>query len=198
MKADPVLVNEFKAILDDLVAAGRGPAKAALARQSRRACRLRRDGWLLALDRAVGRSVMRKRAAAELLAGLVDLPEAAERFESWLRDADLAWRAEVIAFVGRKGLARFAPLLNDALGGNADGLCQAYAITAAGELKSGANLPALLKLACDPAFDPLFRRTLPALQDYADPLCRPALGRFFQADRPKEVRVLAAWGLSKL
>src|SRR5262249_17261290 len=119
-------------------------------------------------------------------------------FESWLADADLAWRAEVIALVGRRKLARFAPLLNDALDGNADDLCRAYAITAVGELRSEANLPALLKLACDPAFDPLFRRTLWTFKDFPHPLCRPALERFFQADRPKEVRVLAAWGLGKL
>src|SRR5262249_12689273 len=154
------------------------------ARLSRRARRLRRDGWLAALDRAVGRSVQRRRAAAELLAELVDLPESAERFACWLRDPDLGWRAEVIALVGRKGLARFAPLLNDALDSNADDLCRAYAITAAEELRSEANLPALLRLAGDSAFDPLFRRLLPALTASADPRCRPALERFFQADRP--------------
>jgi len=198
MKPDPILVNDLKAVLEP-IGAGRGhPDRRTLTQQSRRARRLRRDGWLVALDRAIGRSVQRKRAAAELLANLVDLPEVVERFESWLQDADLAWRAEVIALVGRRGLARFAPLLNDALEGNADDHCRAYAITAAGELRSEANLPALLRLAGDPAFDPLFRRMLWALRDYAHPLCRPALERFFRPDRPKEVRVFAAWGLGKL
>src|SRR5262249_11490890 len=36
-------------------------------------------GWLTALDRAVGRGVQRKRAAAELLAEMPDLPEVADR-----------------------------------------------------------------------------------------------------------------------
>ena len=198
MKPDPVLVNDFKTLLEPIVAARGRPDRRLVARQARRAGRLRRDGWLTALDCAVGRSVQRKRAAAELLAGLADLPEIQERFECWLRDADLAWRAEVIAFVGRKGLARFAPLLNDALGGDADEHCQAHAITAAGELKSEANLSALLRLGCDSASDPLFRRTLWAFKDYPHPLFRPALLRFFQAEKPREVRVLAAWGLGKL
>lgn len=198
MKPDPVLVNDLKAILAPLVAERGRPARRLLARQARRARRLRRDGWLAALDRAIGRSVQRKRAAAELLAGLADLPEVAERFEYWLSDADLSWRAEVIALVGEKGLARFAPLLNDALDGNADDLCRAYAITAAEELKSEANLPSLLQLARDPSVDPLFRRLLPALTAYADPRCRPALRRHFRPGMPKEVRILAAWGLGKL
>lgn len=193
-----MLVNDLKAILAPLVAERSQPARRILVRQARRARRLQRDGWLAALDRAVGRSVQSRRAAAELLAELADLPEVAERFGCWLSDADFSWRAEVIALVGQRGLARFAPLLNDAMGGNADDLCRAYAITAAGELRSEANLPSLLRLACDPAFDPLFRRTLWAFKDFPHPLCRPALERFFQADRPKEVRVLAAWGLGKL
>jgi hypothetical protein len=198
MKPDPELVSALRAVLDAITAAGTWPGKGVLARQARRTRSLRRDGWLAALDRAVGRSVGRKRAAAELLAGLADLPEVAERFEGWLLDADLSWRAKVIALVGRRGLAQFAPLLNDALEGNADDDCQADAITAAGELKAEANLPALLKLAGDRAFDSWFRRLLPALTAYANPLCRPALQRFFRPGRRKEVRVFAAWGLGKL
>jgi HEAT repeat protein len=198
VKPDPVLVNDLKEVLDPIVAERGQPARRILTRQARRARRLRRGGWLAALDGAVGRSVRRKRAAAELLTELADLPEVADRFAAWLNDADAAWRAEVIAHVGRRGLARFAHLLTDALDANADGLCQAYAITAAGELRSQENLPALLRLAGDPAFDPLFRRLLPALTAYADPLCRPALERYFRPDSPKDVRVLAAWGLGKL
>lgn len=198
MKPDPALVNDLGTLLDPIVAAGGQPGRRILTLQARRAKRLRRDGWLTALDGAVGRSVRRRRAAAVLLAELADLPEVVERFATWLRDADLAWRAEVVELVGQKGLARLAPLLNDALGGNADDLCRACAITAAGELHLQANLPSLLKLAADPAFDSLFRRLLPALTAYAHPLCRPALERFFQPERPTEVRVLAAWGLGKL
>jgi hypothetical protein len=198
VKPDPVLVNDLKSILDPIVAARGWPDRRLVARQARRAGRLRRDGWLAALDRAVGRSVRRKRAAAEVLADLADLPEVAGRFECWLLDDDLAWRAEVIYLVGRRGLARFASLLNDALNGNADELCQAYAITAAEELRAEANLPALLRLAGDSALDPLFRRLLPALTAYADPRCRAALERFFLPDQPKAVRVFAAWGLGKL
>jgi HEAT repeat protein len=197
MKADPVLVKQFQAILGPLVAA-RLPDARLVARQARRAQRLRRDGWLAALDRAVGRSVGRRRAAAELLADLADLPEVAARFEGWLRDPDLAWRAEVIELVGERKLDRFAHLLNDALDGNADDHCRAYAITAAEELRAEVNLPALLRLADKPAAAPLFRRVLPALTAYTDPRCRPVLERFFRPGRPKEVRIFAAWGLGKL
>jgi hypothetical protein len=198
VKPDPVLVKDLQAILAPVVTSGGWPNRRLVARQARRARRLRRDGWLAALDRAVGRSVRRKRAAAEVLADLADLPEVAGRFECWLLDHDLAWRAEVIALVGRRGLARFAPLLNDALDGNADELCQAYAITAAGEVRAEANLPAPLHAAGDPAVGPMFRRLLPALTAYANPRCRPALERFFRPGQPKEVRVFAAWGLGKL
>lgn len=198
MKIDPVLVNDLKTILEPIVAARGRPDRRFMAGQTRRTRALRRDGWLAALDRAAGRSLRRKRAAAELLAGLDDMPEVGDRFASWLMDADLAWRAEVIALVGRRGLTRFAHLLNDALDGNADDLCQAYAITAAEELRAEANLPNLLQVASDPVFDPLFRRLLPALSAYANPRCRPALERFFRPDQPKEVRVFAAWGLGKL
>jgi HEAT repeat protein len=193
-----VLVNDLQAILEPIVAARGRPDRRLVARQAHRTRRLRRDGWLAALDRAASRSVRRKRAAAELLAELADLPEVADRFASWLMDADLTWRAEVIALVGRRGLARFAHLLNDALDGKADDLCRAYAITAAEELQAEANLQHLLRLAGDPAFDPLFRRLLPALTAYADPRCRPALERFFRPDQPKAVRVFAARGLGKL
>jgi hypothetical protein len=198
MKADPVLVNEFQAILGPIAATRGLPDRRLLTQQTRQARRLRCDGWLEALDRAVGKSARRKRASAEVFAGLADLPEVTARFEVWLRDPDLAWRARVIALVGRRQLASFAPLLNDALEGNADDHCPAYAVTAAGELKSKANLKALLKVAGNPAFEGMFRRVLPALTAYADPTCRQALRRFFRADRPKEVRVFAAWGLGKL
>jgi HEAT repeat protein len=198
MKPDPVLVQQFQAALEPIAAERGWPPKRLLARQARRVRRLRRDGWLAALDRAVGRSVRRKRAAANLLTELTDLPEVADRFTAWLTDPDLAWRAEVIVLVGQRGLSQFAPLLNDALEGHADDHCRAYAIRAAGELRSEANLPALLDLASNPAFDRLFRRTLWALKDYPHPRFRPALERFFRAGRPKEERVLAAWGLGKL
>ena len=54
-------------------------------------------------------------------------------------------------FIGKKGLHPFAPLLNDTLAGDGDELCQAYAITSAGQLRAEANLPAILKLAAGPA-----------------------------------------------
>jgi len=189
---------DLKRMLHELVAARRQYRKSFLERKVRQVRRLGGQTWLAALDRAVGRSVQRKRAAADLLAEMTDLPEVVDRFTAWLTEGGLAWRAEMIAFIGQKGLAEFAPLLNDALDGKADDLCRAYAVTAAEELRAEANLPALLWLASDTAYDPLFRRLLPALTAYADPRCRPALERFFRKDQPKPVRVFAAWGLGKI
>src|SRR5262249_24760711 len=137
---------DLKLILGEMVAARRQYRKSFLARKSRQTRRLRCENWLVAMDRAVGRSVQRKRAAADLLAELTDLPEVEARFADWLKDADLAWRVEMIAFIGEEGMHQFAPLLNDAL---ADEHCRGYAITAAGQLRSESNLLAILKLADD-------------------------------------------------
>jgi HEAT repeat protein len=100
----------------------------------------------------------------------------------------------MIEFIGEEGLHQFAPLLNDALD---DERCRAYAMTAAGQLRSEANLAAILKLAGDPAMLK-WNRMLWALKDYAHPLCRPALERLFRTASHKQDRVIAAWGLGKL
>jgi HEAT repeat protein len=196
MKLDAGLVRTLKLILQELVAARRQYPKRLLEQNARQARRLRCERWLAALDRAVGRSVQRKQAAAELLAKLTDLPEVADRFASWLKDDDLAWRAEAIRLVGEEGLHQFTPLLNDALTGG-DDFCRAHAITAAGQLRSEDNLPFLLRMAADPAAR-LGNRLLWALKDYGHPLCRPALERVFREGRTKQDRVIAAWGLGKL
>jgi hypothetical protein len=197
VKTDVGVALELKLILGELVAARRQYRKGFLARKARRARRLRGENWLAALDRAVGRSVQRKRAAADLLAELADLPEVGDRFAAWLKDADLVWRAEVIELVGERGLHQFAPLLNDTLGGDGDELCRAYAVTSAGQLRSEANLAGVLKLAGDPATG-LWNRLLWALKDYGHPLCRPALERVFRDGPATEERVIASWGLGKL
>ena len=104
MKPDPVLVNDLKAILDPVVAArGRpdrrtpGPAGTPGTGGS---------GETAGSPPSTGRSAGASRGSGpppKLLAGLADLPEAAERLESWLRDADPAWRAEVIALSAARG-----------------------------------------------------------------------------------------------
>jgi HEAT repeat protein len=195
VKLNVNLIRDLKLILGEMVAARGQYRKSLLARKARQVRRLRAENWLAALDRAVGRSVQRKRAAADFLAELVDLPEVTDRFTAWLKDDDLAWRAEMIEFVGRKGLDQFAPLLNDALAGG-DELCQAYAITSAGELRSEANLAAILKLAT--AATRLGNRLLWTLKDYGHPRCRPVLNRVYRGSPWKHDRVIAAWGLGKL
>src|SRR4051812_28005390 len=70
VKPDPGLVRDLKLILGEMVAARRQYRKAFLDRKARQVRRLRATNWLAALDRAVGRSVERKRAAADLLAEL--------------------------------------------------------------------------------------------------------------------------------
>src|SRR4051812_31612065 len=89
MKVNAGLVGDFKMILGEMVAAHRQYRKSFLGQKARQARRLRGENWLVALDRAIGRSVQRKRAAADLLAELTDLPEVVERFAAWLKDADL-------------------------------------------------------------------------------------------------------------
>lgn len=196
VKLDNGKVGSLKLVLEQMVAARRQYRKGFLATKVCQARRLRVEGWLAILDRAVGRGVQRKRAAADLLAEMTDLPEVKDRFAGWLADADLAWRAEMIEFVGRKGLHQFAPLLNDALAGGGDELCLAYAITSAGDLRSEANLAAILRLTDDPTM-PLRNRLLWALKDYGHPRCRPALRRLYHA-ADKRDRVIVAWGLGKL
>lgn len=191
------IIGSLWLLMDQMVAARRQYRKGFLTSKARQARRLRGEGWLAALDRAVGRSVQRKRAAADLLAEMTDLPEVVDRFTAWLADANLAWRAEMIAFIGRKGLAQFAPLLNDSLAAGGDQSCLAYAITSAGELRSEANLAVILKLANDPAIRS-WSRLLWALKDYGHPRCRPALRRLYREARHKGDRVIAAWGLTKL
>jgi HEAT repeats len=192
------LVADLRALLDGLTAAPWPYRRGVLTPTGRKARRLCTDGWLTALDRAIDRSKTRKRAGCWLLAELIDRPEVLERFNAWLHDPDREWRAEVIQFVGNRGLGQFAAALNDALDPRGDGLCRAYAISVAGRLRSEENLPAVLRLANDRAHVDLFRRTLWALKDYAHPACRPTLRRWFQEARSKEVKVLAAWGLGKL
>jgi HEAT repeat protein len=195
---DANLVRDLRLILEEMVAARRQHRKSFLAQKARQARRLHGENWLAALDRAVGRSVQRKRAATDLLAGLTDLPEVVDRFAAWLKDSDPAWRAEMIAFVGEKGLHEFAALLNDSLANDSDELCQAYAITAAGQLKSKTNLAAVLKLATDDTARTLWNRLLWALKDYSHPLCQPVLNRVFRGGPPKGDQVIAAWGLGTL
>jgi HEAT repeat protein len=198
VKCNANLVSELKLILEQMVATRRQYPRRSLAQKARQVRQLRVENWLDALDRAIGRSVQRKRAAADLLAELTDLPEVQDRFAAWLKDADLAWRAEMIAFIGEKGLYQFAPLLNDILAGDGDELCLAYAITSAGELRSEVNLTAVLKLATDDTGRMLWNRLLWTLTDYNHPLCRPALERVYRAGPPKGDQVIAAWGLGKL
>lgn len=191
------LVHDLKVILEAMTAHYRRYPKGLLDRKARQVRRLWSENWLDALDRAVGRSLRRKRAAADLLAKLTEFPEVQDRFASWLMDEDPAWRAEMIEFVGQEGLHEFAPLLNDALAGNGDELCLAYAITSAGRLRSEENIAAILKLADDPSLR-LWNRLVWALKDFNHPLCRPALDRVFRAAPEKRDRAIAAWGLGKL
>ena len=109
VKVDAGLARNLKLLLQELVAARRQYPKRFLKQKARLGRRPRGENWLAALDQAAGRSVQRKRASADLLAKLTNLPEVADRFAAWLRDDDLAWRAEVIAFVGVAGLHQFAP-----------------------------------------------------------------------------------------
>lgn len=166
-----------------------------IARKARRGCV---GAWLASLDRAVGRSKTRKQAAAELLSVLPDLPEATQRLNDWLVDADRDWREWMVGFVGESELHEFAPALNACLLAPQDDLHLAVtALGAAGKLKSDVNVPALLHLAAaDPGVHP--RALLWDLINHSHARFKPVFARFFASKDDKEIRVLAAWGLGKL
>jgi hypothetical protein len=56
VKLEPRLVRDLKLFLEQMVAARRQYHKSFLAQKTRQARRLRSENWLVALDRAVGRS----------------------------------------------------------------------------------------------------------------------------------------------
>jgi HEAT repeat protein len=191
------LTNYFRKLLERMVQARGRYRKGFLARAAQRVRAFGAAPWLLALDRAIGRGLNRKRAALDLLAELTDLPQVAERFNTWLRDPDSEWRAEVIEFIGDKGLRQFAPALNDALSSGKRDLCWAYAVSAAGQLASEANVSAILRLTGDPETN-THPRLIWAFHGFPHPRFRPALKRLFRSLTEKEERVRVAWALAKL
>ena len=191
------LTTYFKKLLERMVQARRRYRKGFLARAAQRVRAFGAAPWLLALDRAVGRSKNCKRAALHLLAELTDLPQVAERFNAWLHDPDPEWRTDVIAFVGNKGLRQFAPALNDALSSKTRDLCWAFAVSAAGQLASEANVAAVLRLTKDPEVS-THPRLIWAFHEFPHPRFRLALKRLFRTLTDKEQRVRVAWALAKL
>jgi HEAT repeat protein len=196
MKSVP-LAKILGDILKEIVASRNHYPNPLIRTKARQVRRLACEGWLHHLDRAVGKSARRQKAAACLLAELADLPEVAERYHAWLQDPDLEWRGKVIELVGRWRLVQFAPLLNDAIEGKADGLRQAYAVTSAGELRAECCLPGILALAAD-LDTPLRNRLLWALKDYGHPSSRRILKEFYRGISSKRDRVIAAWALGKI
>jgi len=201
MAVDARLVETVRGLLDQLLKAERLPGdgyRAVYDEVAAAVAALPREGLVAAIDKAVGAGKRRKRVSVTVLAMLADVDEVARRIEAGLHDPDPEWRSWVVQTVDIRRLVRFAESLNELIRNDPVLHVRAAAITAAGSLKSEANLPTLLAVSRD--HPPELRRCLLwALKDFGREECRPFLEAAFRdAAVEKEDRVVAAWGLGKL
>jgi hypothetical protein len=192
MPVDPKLVKQFQAVLARMTAKSRYPPSL-VRREAAKVRKLVQPGWLVALERAIARGKTRRRAAADLLAELIDLPEVVEHFIGWLGDPDVEWRVELLEFIGEKRLRPLAPAINAALDDPDLVWC---AISTAGKLQCEVNLPGLLRVAQD-VKTPGWSRLLWALHEFPHPVFHGPLLRFFHSPFNKDAKVRAAWALGK-
>jgi hypothetical protein len=156
---------------------------------------LPRDGVLGAIDRAVAKSIKRRKLSVYILSEVADTPDTIARVGEWLRSPDPEWRAWLIQTVEQRGLRQYGSALAEIIQHDPDPFCRDLAIHAAGTLRAPECLPPLLALAnTDPTADQALAW---AFKDFATEECRPYLGRYYHSDR-KALRVIAAWGLAKL
>ena len=205
MKPGRSLAGALAKLLDRLAKCERLPSDrqdAAMARIAAAVRDLPRDDLFRALPEAIGNNHRRRRVAVHLLAELSDAEGAAEQVGRWLADPDPEWRVWLVQTIEDARLVRFAPALSAVIEHDPDLLVRQMAIHAAGELRSEANLPALLGLAR--ARPPeLLGYVLWALKEYGHEDCRAVLLDVFrsppwEAAVALENQLLAAWGLAKL
>ncbi len=204
MRPGRSLAGTLAKLLDRLVKCERLPSErqdAALVRIAAAVRLLPRDDLFRALSDAIGNNQRRRRVAVYLLAQLSDAEGATEQIGRWFADPDAEWRAWLVQTIEEARLVPLAPALNGVIEHDPDPLVRKMAVHAAGELRSAANLPALLRLAkaCP---QELLGYVLWALKEYGHEDCRAVLSEAFrgpeQAELAFEHRVVAAWGLGKL
>lgn len=158
---------------------------------------LPREGILVALDRAIGRSKRRRQEAIYLLAEWADQPAVQQRIGDWLKDPDPSWRHILIQIIAHEGLVQFGPQLRAIIENDPNPACRSMAIVAAGRLGCAECLPALLRLA--ERDDPKLTWSLAgAFRSFQSEACRVHLQRWFQdASLEKSDRVGVSWALAK-
>jgi hypothetical protein len=156
------------------------------------------DGFLEALDSAIGKSKSRRRESVYLLSEFTHLPEVVARIGEELKNPDSHWRHFLVQTIGNKNLTRLAPQLIPIIESDPDILCRRGAIWSAGKLKAPECLPSLLRLAENPRVEVASSLAL-AFTKYSSEASRPFLQqRFEDKSADSSDRVIAAWGLAKL
>jgi len=182
------LAGALAKLLDRLVKCERLPSErqdAALVRIAAAVRDLPRDDLFSALPDAIGNNQRRRRVAVHLLAELSDAEGAADQIGRWFTDPDPEWRAWLVQTIEEARLVRFAPALSAVIEHDPDPLVRRMAVYAAGELRSAANLPALLRLA-GARPQQLLGYVLWALKDYGHEDCRAVLVDVFRNPRGGE------------
>lgn len=182
MKSGRSLAGILAKLLDRLVKCERLPGErqdAALARIAAAVRDLPREDLFRALPEAIGNNQRRRRVAVYLLAQLSDAEGAAHEIGHWFADPDAEWRAWLVQTIEEARLVQFAPALSAVIEHDPNPLVRKLAVRAAGELRSPANLPALLRLAraCPPE---LLGYVLWALKEYGHQACRAVLSGVFR------------------
>jgi HEAT repeats/PBS lyase HEAT-like repeat len=181
------LAGTLAKLLDRLVKCERLPSErqdAALVRIAAAVRDLPREDLFRALPEAIGNNQRRRRVAVHLLAELSEAEGAVEQVGRWFGDPDPEWQAWLVQTIEEARLVEFAPALSWVIEHDPDPLVRKMAIHAAGELRSEANLPALLGVAKACPRE-LLGYVLWALKEYGHEDCRAALLEVFRG--PDEI-----------
>lgn len=199
---DKTTIDQVKQLLQEIIDAETSLPKEELEvvydRVLEKARALPRDGIVALVDKAVGRSKQRRKAAIYLYSQMTDVPEAAERIGQAVFDKDHELRSWVVQTIGGEKLAQFAELLNTVMREDEDPFVRQCAVLAAADIGSDVNIATLLQLAEQPDAE-ITSAVLWALTKYGRPESRKYLtGVFTDRRRDDHDRVIAAWGLAKL
>jgi hypothetical protein len=216
--------RKLKAILDGFVRAAKMSSDEAEREMNLAANEVRalpREGILAALDAAVGRSKIRKKAAINVLSELIDVPGVVDRLSGELKNPDWRVRHWVLDTIGFHNLVQLAPLLNKVILEDPDNFCRSGAINLAGAFRQDVNFPVILSVVGERGLESAL---VHALTDYGREEGRPFLRLVFErpvGERPapaefedtnnpealrkcgewsdrKCAKLWAAWGLAKL
>jgi len=201
MKPNPQLISTLSELLDRLTSSRKlsnDEQEVISDEVSAEAKKLPSDGFLEALDAAVGKNKFRRKESIFLLAEFAYFPEVSSRIGEEFNNPDPKWRGFIAQIVRLRHLESLAPNLSLMIEADPDTQCRIHAIGAAGHLRSPCNLPILLKLAESPPKEVQWALTV-ALKEYAPASARRYFENLFQNPKTdKSLRVIAAWGLAKL